>query len=320
MGILPVKILSRLSSFRLPTEGMTVRAFFPWRWWWYALYGALVLLGCLALRFPASYFKAYCTHRVAQYFPGYEVVVPSLRWRFPDMLLMRNVHIQAQGKAQISPIDVAQLGIRPDFKALGRGWRLSVTAYGGSHQAALRVDRKQGNFTLADMVINGLDLAQLPWLSQNTGRAVSGLVSLQGRYSGKIGQGMEQGSGEGVVQIREGSLALLAPVLSLTSLDLTKVDFLYTLDKQKIVLSKGKLIGKDLEGTFSGQIAGLGGPFSSSSLALTGSLLPLPELIKKQGASQPLLRKFQQDHAQIPLRINGTVGKPSILLEARTDS
>jgi hypothetical protein len=131
---------------------------------------------------------------------------------------------------------------------------------------------------------------------------------------------MAQGSGEGVVQIREGSLALLLPILSLTSLDLAKVDFLYTLEKQKIVLSKGKLIGKDLEGTFSGQMAGLDGPFTAVSLAVTGSLSPLPELIKKQGASQPLLRKFQQDRMKIPLQINGTVGKPSILLEVRTNS
>lgn len=315
-----MKFLSRAHNFRPWGEGITVGAFFPWRWWWYVFYGMLILILCLVLRFPSAHFKAYCSHRLAQYFPGYEVTIPSLRGRFPHGLVMRNVHLQAQGKGQISPIDFAQLSIRPDFKSLGRGWRLSVTAYGGTHQASLRVDRQQGDFTLADLVINGLDLAQLPWLSVATGRAITGLFSLQGRYSGKIGQGMAQGSGEGVAQIKEGSLALLLPIFSLTSLDLTKVDFLYTLDKQKILLSKGKWSGKELEGTFSGQMAGLDGPFSTVSLAVTGSLLPLPELIKKQGASQPLLRKFQQDHAKIPLRISGTIGKPAILLESKTDS
>ncbi len=319
MRILPLNFLPFVHKFRPSEAGKQGANLLAWRWW-HGLYGLLVVILFLYLRFPTSQFKAFCTDRVGQYFTGYDVSIESLRYRFPHTLVMDTLHLQAKPDAQVKTIDIPNLWIQPDFKMLGKGFFLSSTAYGGTHQSHLLVDQKQGVFTLSNMIINGLDLAQLPWLSADTGRAITGVFSAQGNFTGKTGGGIVQGSGEGIAQIQDGTFALHFPILSLTNLDLAKVDFLYKLENQKVILTKGKFNGKDLEGSFSGEINGLNGPFSAMPLALTGSLMPLPEFIKKHGPTQPLLLKFQQNHIKIPLRIDGTIGKPSFLLESRTNS
>ncbi|MBU0663642.1 MAG: type II secretion system protein GspN [Proteobacteria bacterium] len=293
--------------------------FFPntfWRWSLYTIYGLLLVMLLLYLRFPAQKFKTFCTHLITLQLPNYENSIESLHYRFPLTLVARNIHLQSKEKAAKEVFEIEQLTISPDLKAPGKNFSLAITAYGGTHQIALVLDRTHNTFTLPNIKINGLDLAKLPLLQAQTGRAITGLFTAQGSYSGQTGQEISLGSGQGSAHIENGTFELLYPILSLNNIAIEKGEVLFKLESQKIVLSKGTFNGKELRGIFSGQMTSLNTSFATIQLKLTGTLTPLPSLVKQSGQTQPLLLQLQQNHTALPFHLEGTIAKPAFLFDS----
>jgi len=281
-----------------------------WRWSFYGIYAMLLVAILLYLRFPAQKFKTFCSQVISQHFSGYENSIESLRYQFPLTLVVSNLHLQANNQAAIDVIDIPKVTLTPSLSGSGKTFSLSITAYGGTHQATLTLDRTHNTFTLPEIEINGLDLAKLPWLPIQTGRTITGLLTAEGSYSGQSGQDISKGTGQGTVYIKNGTFELLETILSLKNIDLASGEALIKLHEQKMLLTKGKFSGKELEGTFSGQINSLGISLAAMQLNLKGALAPLPALVKKSGQAQPLFQQLQKNHGVLPFQLQGTIGKP----------
>jgi type II secretion system protein N len=290
-----------------------------WRWPLYLLYALLVVVLFLYLRFPGQQFKTFCTQSMTRQFPGYEGSIESLRYQFPLTLVATNLQLASNNQAAQEIFTIEQLTLTPtlmSFKDPASNFLITITAYGGTHQADLVLDRGRNTFSLANIEINAFDLAKLQWLKTQTGRAITGLLTAQGSYAGQLGQEISKGTGQGTITITAGSFALLEPILSLKNIDLDKGEAQVKLQEQKLVLGKGKLKGKELEGTFGGQLVELSAPFAAIQLNLTGTLMPLPDLVKKSGQAQPLLPKLQKNKAGLPFHLQGTIGKPRFLFDS----
>ncbi len=280
-----------------------------WRWSLYGIYALLLVAILLYLRFPTQKFKTFCAQVVSQHFSGYENSIESLRYQFPLTLVANNLRLQANNQAAKDVIDLPKVTLTPSLSGKGKTFSISITAYGGTHQATLVLDA-HNTFTLPKIEINGLDLAKLPWLQAQTGRAITGLLTAQGSYSGQSGQDISKGTGQGTVSVKNGTFELLEPILSLKNIDVASGETLIKLQEQKMLLTKGKFSGKELAGTFSGQIDSLGVNLAAMQLDVKGALAPLPALIKKNGLAQPVLQQLQKNHATLPFQLQGTIGKP----------
>lgn len=281
-----------------------------WRWSLYTLYTLLLVTLFLYLRFPEQQFKTFCSHLLSRHLPGHENSIESLHYRFPLTLVARNIQLQGREKAAKQLFTLEQLTISPDLTAPGRNFSITITALGGTHHIILSLDRDHNSFTLPIIEINELDLAKLPWLRTHTGRTITGLLTARGGYAGKTGQEPGKGTGEGSAQIKNGTFELLEPILSLKNIDLQTGEVLFKLHEQKISLSKGTFSGNEVKGSFAGQILSLNSPPATVRLNLTGSLTPLPALVKKSGQAQPLLLQLQQNNSSLPFHLQGTISKP----------
>ncbi len=286
------------------------------RWSLYTIYGLLLVMLFLYLLFPAQKFKSFCTHLITQQFPGSENSIESLHYHFPLTLVAENIQLQAGKKAAKEIFDIQQLTITPELKAPGKNFSVTITAYGGTHQIALVLDRSHNTFSLPKIAINGLDLAKIPWLQTQTGRTITGLFTADGSYSGQMGQELFQGTGGGSAHIENGTIELLDPIFSLENIDIEQGDVLFKLHDQKIFLSDGKFIGKELKGTITGEISSLNVTFAAMQHDLSGALTPLPSLVKQKGPTQPLLLQLQQNHAGLLFHLRGTIGKPVFLFDS----
>ncbi|MDO9042189.1 MAG: type II secretion system protein GspN [Desulfocapsaceae bacterium] len=308
------------------------------RWSLYGIYALLLVAILLYFRFPTQKFKIFCTQKVSQYLSGNECSIESLRYQFPLTLVANNLrlHVNNQaGKGSFSAgaipgasgtgpdkqseaktpalaevLELPKVTLAPILSGLGKTFSISITAYGGTHWATLACDRAHNTFTLSKIEIKGLDLAKLPWLRAQTGRAITGLLTVEGSYSGQSGQGLSRGTGQGTAQIKKGTFDLLYPIFSLKNIDVESGEVLIKLQEQKLLLTKGKFSGKELAGTFAGQVDSLGANFAAMQLNMTGSLAPTPALVKKSGQAQPLLQQLQKHHSTLPFHLQGTIGNP----------
>jgi type II secretion system protein N len=331
---------------------MTVSQNTFWRWPLYLIYALFIITLFLYLRFPTQEFKTFCTDLISLHLPGYENSIASLHYRFPLTLVARNLQLQAksnaaQGRSSSIPgasdtgpsmaqgssssipgasdtgpsmaqetFAIQQIDITPDLTAPGTNFSLAITAYGGTHRILLELDRADLTFTMPKIEIETLDLTNLTWLKTQTGRTITGLFTAQGSYAGQIGQDISLGAGEGSAQLTGGTFELLETILSLNSIDLEKGEALFKLQDQKLLLSNGKFNGKEVTGTFSGQISSLNSKVAAMQLEMTGALTPLPALIEKSGQAQPLLRQGQQKQAGLPFQLKGTISKPVFLFDS----
>lgn len=288
------------------------------RWSLYTVYGLLLVALFLYLRFPAQQFKTFCTDLITRHLPAYDNSIESLHYRFPLTLVAKNIQLQSKERATNKVFAIEQLTIHPDLTvtAPGRNFSIAITAYGGTHQIALSLDRAHNTFTLPRIEINELDLTKLSWLQTQAGRTITGLFTARGSYAGHAGQDLSKGTGEGSAHIKNGTLELFYPILSLKNIAIEQGEVLFKLQEQKLLLSKGTFIGKEVEGTLTGQVSALGSTLAAFQLDLTGTLSPLPSLVKKSGQAQPLLLQLQQNHAALPFHLQGTINKPVFLFDS----
>jgi len=295
---------------------MTVSQNTFWRWPLYFIYALFIITLFLYIRFPTQKFKTFCTDLISLHLPGYENSIESLHYRFPLTLVVRNLQLQARNNAANATFAMQQINITPDLAAPGTNFSLAITAYGGTHRILLELNRADLTFTMPKIEIEALDLTNLSRLKTETGRTITGLFTAQGSYAGRIGQDISLGVGEGSAQLTGGTFELLETILSLNSIDLEKGEALFKLQDQKLFLSKGKFNGKEMTGTFSGQISSLNSKVAAMQLEMTGALTPLPALTAKSGQAQPLLRQLQQKQAGLPFQLKGTISKPVFLFDS----
>ncbi len=289
------------------------------RWSSYIIYALMMIMLFLYLLFPVQQFKSFSTDLINRLFPGHVTTVDSWHYQFPLTLVVTNLQLQARKQvieADKANIILQQTTITPSLRSRGTTFRLNITAYGGTHQATLEFDRRRKIFSLPTIEIKELDLAKLSWLQNQARRDISGILTATGSYAGKEGRGLSGGTGQGKIQLTNGTIKLLYTILSLETIDVENGDTIIELQDQKLLLTQGQFSGEELEGTFTGQVDLRGPSLADMQLDLTGTLMPLPPLLKKDKQAQTLLIQLQQNQSSLPFQLRGTIGQPIFLADS----
>lgn len=289
------------------------------RWSSYIIYALMMIMFFLYLLFPVQTFKSFSTDLINRLFPGHVTTVDSWHYQFPLTLVVTNLQLQARKQvieADKANIILQQTTITPRLRSRGTTFCLNITAYGGTHQATLEFDRRRRTFSLPTIEIKELDLAKLSWLQNQARRDISGLLTATGSYVGKKDRGLSGGTGQGKIHLTNGTIKLLYPILSLKNIDVANGDTIIELQDQKLLLTQGQFSGEELEGTFTGQVDLRGPSLADMQLAFTGTLMPLPPLLKKTKQAQALPIQLQQNQSPLPFQLKGTIGQPIFLADS----
>ncbi len=282
----------------------------------FVLFVYTVLLSAVLLyfRFPAEKVKLYCEANLEQLLPGTDCSIERFRFGFPFSFVADNVRFSSNLAVKQELFTIDHVSVSPDISAPKSRFETKIDAFGGEHRFSLIVDKKDKEFTIKDILIKDLDPTRIPFLSNATGRAITGTVSGSGDYHGAWEKGNYEAAGKGSIALANGNFGLLLPILSLKSIDLKEFTTELELKNKKLQCKNGKFIGKELKGKFSGTL-GLRSTLKAATLSFTGELEALPELLKKSKHAQRMISqmKRQQKRTSFPFHLQGIVQKPSFL-------
>jgi len=272
-----------------------------------------IILGAALLyfRFPTEQFNTFCQSKFEQLLPGTQCSIDKIEYLFPVSMKADTITFTdpANNKQVLGTID--QLTVRLKFSSPWPGFAIAIHAYSGEHKALVLLDKTKQEFTLENILINHLDLAKLPFVSQIFNRKITGLFSGKGSYKSSTKDGKRTFSGEGDFIVSKGSFSLLYPILSLTKIDLKELKADIVLQNNQIQLSSGHFIGKELKGDFAGNIQ-LQAPLHNSDFTIKGNLDPFAPLLKKSKYAQNMVIQLKKRHnrSTLPFLLHGSVQKP----------
>lgn len=276
------------------------------------LYTLLLTAALLYFRFPAEKLKLSCQLRLEQLLSVNHCTIGQLSYHFPFSMVANEIQFSSRTGEGGQLVTVDQAILTPALTSPKSRFLVTLNACGGKHDFALILNRTENEFTLKDIRLRDLDLAQLPFLRQATAREITGSLEGSGTYHGIRKNGKYETDGQGTITLSKGSFGLLYPILSLKNIDLQSFQADISLQGDDLKFSNGTFSGQELKGDFSG-ILGLKTGLATSSLAFQGKLDPLPPLLKKSKHAKNMVNqlKKQRNQTGLPFRLNGVVQKPS---------
>ena len=281
------------------------------------IYTLLVAGALLYYRFPADTFRLFCQTKLEQLLPGTTCSIAALQYKFPLSIEANAININsAQGKKETF-CTIDQAIIRPSIKALTSHFQVTAKACGGEHTFDFLTQKKENKFQLDNIKLSNFDMAKAPFLHKTFGREITGSLSGNGTYSGMWSNKEYTDSGQGNVTIKNGSFALIFPILSLKKIDLKEFTTELVLQKKRLQLNKASFLGRELKGEFSGDLA-LQLPLKRSKFSLKGVLEPLPPLLKKSKYAQNMVLQLKKRHnrSTLPFLLQGSVEKPKFKFDS----
>lgn len=271
----------------------------------YFLYGCLLTGFLLVVRFPAATLRQYCTGALERTLPGTTCSIGGINYDFPLTLRMHDIRVTRLHSPEDILVFINDLSVRAEPRQSSA--RLQAEAYGGQHECRLQIRGKV--LTLADFKIHHLDLGQWAGLHGLLGRKVSGLLDVTGAYTGRRGQLME-GEAKGVVTVREGSMELLQPILSLNTINFQSVETEFHLQDRSVTMTKGSLHGVEFNGTFAGTLQ-MTEPLGSGTLGVSGELTPLALAdADPRWKNRASILQTRYKQTTLPFIISGTLAGP----------
>lgn len=276
----------------------------------YLCYALLLTALILYVRFPTEKFKAYCERHVEHLLPGSTCDIEGIRYRFPMSADFGGIKVTRIIEGKVSEMTVDRLLMTPELLQFWRTFSLRGEMYTGTFQAALDVDRGKRTFHLADINLEEVAVSELAAGIGLVEDKISGRFLFSGDYQASISQPIE-GTGQGVIQVRAGSMKFLQPILGLSTLDFERVSANVIRESKQIRFAEGEVVGREMTADFSGTLQ-LNSPITNSSVLLSGQLHPdagyLKNNPKQEQLVQRLLRRYKVK--VLPFKVGGTVKRP----------
>jgi type II secretion system protein N len=271
----------------------------------YVLYGCVLTGVLLVVRFPAQTLRHSCAGVVERIIPGTTCVIGGIDYDFPLTLRIQDIRVTRLHSPEDIFFSAKRLSMRLDLQHAGV--HLLMEAYDGQHECRLRI--KGEALTLVDVQIQHLDLGQWGALHRLLGRKFSGFLDITGEYSGRLSKLMA-GEAKGIAVVREGSIELLQPILSLNAINLQNVVMEIYLQNKVVTMRKGSFHGAEFKGTVSGTF-GVNVPMGSSMLMLSGDLTPLLLAnVDPQWKNRVTILLKRNKQSTLPFVISGTLAGP----------
>lgn len=281
------------------------------RFLFYFCYAVVFTAVLLYARFPTAKFKEYCVRQCEELFDGTDCKIARLGYAIPFGLNLQDVTFSLPETKNVPLVLLHSVTVSPDFMKLGKEYFLWGNGYSGEFSCTLQLAKNSKGFSLKNLKINDLNLAEMKPLQEALGRELTGKLSFVGGYSAVANQYLA-GKGQGKVSIEGGKISLVQPVLALEAIDLQHVDMEIQYGNQTLQIAKGKMKGNELTADFASTVRVVS-PWFASGLAMTGDVAPQAGLIKDSIPARAEVRALQKQFKKqtIPFRIGGSVQKPS---------
>ena len=286
------------------------------RYFWYILYGILLLTALLYYRFPSDAFSEYIKASAERLYPQYRVSIGKLDLSFPSGLRLMHTALFQKARPADALFKAERLVIRPEILSLLKGnLKVGYTcrAYEGDVEGEVSVAEltAKAPFT-ASMQLRRIHIDAYPRLANLVGREVKGFLGGTVGFEGRLDLPLE-GSGEANLRVMDGEIAFALPLLQLGSIRFDEMLVELALKKRRITLNRAELRGPEIQGTVSGTIM-LRGEIEKSTLNLKGTMEPLSGAFTKgkgAGAAMQLIKQHLK-RGKLSFTIHGTLEEPRI--------
>jgi type II secretion system protein N len=286
------------------------QSLFSWRSFLYFAYAVALTVILLYVRFPAEKIEAYCTARVERLFQGSTCEIDRVTYRFPISAVFESLHLIREIDGEEYDLVIDRLEISPEPLRFWSVFTLQGEMYSGRFDLDLFLDRKAQMFQLANIHFAGLEAGELIKGIGITEREISGILEATGNYLAPNSR-PGSGTGDGFFQMTTGSMSLLQPILSLSTIEFDQVALSLTYEDGLLELIGGGLLGKDIVADFTGEMR-MASPFLNSNILLSGNIEPDNGFLETHPAEKEVVDRLLQRYKMtvLPFKVGGTVKRP----------
>ena len=263
----------------------------------YTLYGILIFIALLYLRFPNDVVVNYVVSTLSERNPNVMLSIDSIKPSFPPGLTAKNLTFGFKDEAD-STIQADMLTVRPGLLSLLRGKStliLDAITYGGTIEGNLAIaNLRSGEGPVnTEISFDSLNIDKCSYLTDKLGRQITG--KLQGSLTYTIGnEGFAGSTGNLNFTILNGTYQLLESLFGFDKLDFSKVEGQMTLKSGVLKIDKLKLTGEKVRCSLKGNIVLNSNAIKSSHMDITCNV-EIPG----------------QNNKKVSILVGGTLGKPT---------
>jgi type II secretion system protein N len=287
-----------------------VHSVFSIRSLFYIVFAVLLTALLLYVRFPAEKFKTYCEKHIERLSPGSDCNISRFVYNFPFSAVLETVKITRTINDQETEMIVDRLAVTPELPQFWKAFRISGEMYSGLFEAKLDLDGKAETFQLTDIYFEGLEAGRLAESIGISDRKLSGSFEFAGSYQAST-DAPGDGVGSGVAQVISGSMSLLQPILSLSTIEYDHLAVNLSQQNGIVTFADGELAGKEIVANFIGEMH-LDSPLIMSNISINGYLEPDDAFLRNHPVEQQFVQRLLQKYEAtvLPFKIGGTVQRP----------
>lgn len=276
----------------------------------YVLYAVLLTAVLLYVRFPAEKFKLYCIGQIESLVPESTCTIKNIGYRFPLSAIFSSLSLSREINGREAAIVAEELVVSLELPQLWRSVAITGKMYSGRFAATLNFDRRAHSFRLANIEGQGIELGALAEGIGISDREMSGIVGFSGDYQAP-NRAPGDGTGEGRIEIVNGSFSLLQPILNLSALAFDTISLRVIRDNGPAQLVEGELLGSEIVADFSGDLQ-VTAPFVTSNIEIIGHLEPDAGYLQAHPQEQQVVQRLLQRYKMtvLPFKVGGTVQRP----------
>lgn len=298
-----------------PLQGCMTKKIKNAAWLGYVAYAIALTIGLLYGRFPSDVVKAYLVSQAAEAHPPMVLSLERVRPGWPPGIDLVGVGISLREAPQQDLLQADRISIVPALWSLASGeprYHIDAHAYDGDIVGHVCLQKKGTKAPLStSLKFEGLHVGLHSYIRSLLGRDVSGVLNGDIDYAGPQ-QRLMEGEGQGTIEIANGKVKLLQPILGLSAIDFDRLSVAMSLKDRKLSLTRVELQGQTIKGELSGVVT-LNADLSRSRLDLKGTVEPLGGLVENMSPDAAAALRFLRQGLKKLGRsfvIQGSLGKP----------
>jgi len=286
------------------------------KWFGYTFFCLIVAGSLLYYRFPSDALRDYLTITAHNLNNSTTLSIGQIKPSLPFGLKIGQTELILKDKPSIKLFTADSLFIKPDPWAFFKGkskYCFDCLAYGGDARCCVNFKKNSMEMPFdTEIELRNMQIAKYEHLKDLIGLQIDGILYATIFFKGQH-KNLMDGTGEANLKLLDGSIELLAPILSLESIEFHEIKSDMVLKKQTIHIKRLELTGPLLRGTLSGTIR-LKKEFVKSALNLKGTVEPFTSFFKSMGVASNAVSFFKQRLKKGALHfiIHGTLAEPKI--------
>jgi type II secretion system protein N len=256
--------------------------------------------------FPGQKIEKHMTIMFGRALPDYNLTIATPRPAFPLAIKIPGAKVMQADKV-VFETDFVKIGIPPkSFFSPATSFYIKSRVYDGKANGTVNVVENPKRVT-ADISLSGIRVEKIPAVAQMTQAGMSGVLN------GTLTVDSAAASGQAVAKLHidDASVPLSESFMNLTHISFKAIEVEASLSGPDFVVTQCTFKGNQLDGQMAGKM-NLKDPFEESTLDLSGTIQPHPELLKNFPIQMLPMR--QNNKKGLGFRITGTFGTPGFSL------